>query len=253
MHWMIVFSSIATCYFQVFIPAALQKYRPSLLGAVQIQGRKTPLSPELMIQPAQRKQPSLSRLGAQRAGRGAGVWGRCRASMSAPALSLPCAASPQGFPCLLQVSDMGPGKQHLREGARPLPGGQHPMCRYKHHWLFSPSYHWLANQEVRKKDQWCFVWEQSMLYGFFLLVFFLVCVNDLNRSVCNLDFYLSWFSRTLWSITGWRYEDVNFQGRKVWNIWKKQYLKQTCMAKVQLNPEFWSIPITQNSTTSPSL
>lgn len=78
-----------------------------------------------------------------------------------------------------------------------------------------------------------------------------MCVNDLNLCVCNLDFYLSFFSRTLWSITRWHYEDVNFQGRKVWNIWKKQYLKQASMAKVQLNPEFWSISITQNSTLFP--
>lgn len=104
------------------------------------------------------KHPSLSHLGVQRAGtgRGAGVWGRCRASVSAPALSLPSAAPPKGFPCLLQVSDVSPGKWHLREGARPLPRGQHPTCRCKHRWLFSPSYRWLANQEVRKKDH-CFV------------------------------------------------------------------------------------------------
>lgn len=54
MCWTIVISSIATCYFHVFIPAALQKYRPSLLGAVQTQGRKTPLPPELTIQAAQK-------------------------------------------------------------------------------------------------------------------------------------------------------------------------------------------------------
>ena len=40
-----------------------------------------------------------------------------------------------------------------------------------------------------KKDKW-FVWEQNTLYVF-------VRVNDLNLSVCSLDFYLSLFLRTL--------------------------------------------------------
>lgn len=103
-------------------------------------GQETPSASRASDTACSEKHPNLSHLGVQRAGsgRGAGLWGRCRASMSAPALSLPCAASPQGFPCLPQESDMGAGKWHLREGARPLPRGQHPMCRHKHRWLFSP-------------------------------------------------------------------------------------------------------------------
>lgn len=105
-------------------------------------GQENPSASRANNRACSEQHPSLSRLGVQRAGSGraAGLRGRCRASVSAPALSLPSAASPRGFPCLLPMSVTGPGKWHLSEGARPLPRGQHPMCRYKHHRLFSPSY-----------------------------------------------------------------------------------------------------------------
>lgn len=50
--------------------------------------------------------------------------------------------------------------------------------RHKHGWLFSPSYRWLANQEVRKENQFCFVWERNMLVVllFIFIFFFLLCV-----------------------------------------------------------------------------
>lgn len=113
MSWMIVIISITTCYFQIFIPAALQKYRPSLPGAVQTKGRKTPLPAELTRQPAQRSTSACHAWVCK--GQGAGEVPRCEAGAEPACQHQPCPCPllplPKGFlvyfKCLTWVQESG--------------------------------------------------------------------------------------------------------------------------------------------------
>lgn len=100
MRRMILISSIATCYFQVFIPAGLQKCRPSPPRCcANTAGQENPSASRANATSCREKRPSLSRLGAQRAGSGRGAG--CEAGAEPACQHQPCPCPvlplPRGF------------------------------------------------------------------------------------------------------------------------------------------------------------